>query len=1584
MNGSYSCNLSLTVSMSGHAFDTTYQIYGISSSHHTALSAHCYTCTCPLQYEWSVTEDQNTTPISLAIDDTSTDTVTVTCIGWLDVDSTSAEAALLYEVKAERDGQSYLLYYGTRQTQTMYLAPWPGTGTNATMVVVSVLDEAGARTQALRQPVSFTSTSINGNNASQQLLAAAQAMLPTLMQQGDPVPLLQYALALTQLLNSASTTAAGSQATEDLMAQTLEFSAEYQTSGSHLLLIQSLQNIVTTMSQSVQPGLDREDFAFRSLLSSAYHLMEAVNLNLVSSTVVTVPMTTSALTSSFPDLVHMTQDLSSLLQTLDFTSTITETHKKYVVTEAFDLAEDIIGIVLESLVLDEDAVTFTLGGITIEGTRITVESVGTYVELNGCRFILPPNLFAGLSNSDEILKIVMMLDTNPFTWGYIGQHVITSRVPTLSFKYPDGSDLPISDLSDSIELVMFSSDGNNYTISNGSLIHSQHYDPQANLDLSTWTLGAGEKKKLVIDATNGSSSVAALNIQVRVQALPNATSIIKAYLGAGFEASDSRHTDFKEIKSSDMSPGVDHRQYTFFISDQDFKKDTEYSITLVNQDAKNAVNISAGMYLSSCQFFEESGQAWAASGCSVSDESIPIATACHCNHLTAFGGSSLVPISSIRFTDLASLELGLNPVALATICSILALYIVLVIVCRYLDRADLCRISLVPLCGRDGAYKYHITVTTGRQLGAGTTAHVGIKLYGDNGKSELRHLTKSAAFQRNSCDSFLIATDNKLGCLHKLRVWHDNTGPSPCWYLTQVVVRDLQSGQRYVFPASTWLSLQVEDGKLQKEICATDPEELHSFSRVFTASLANGWGERHMWLSVLNRPDHNRFTRVQRVTCCVTLIYLYMFINAMWYGLVKDQADAADSLTWDAFGWEEVIIALVSVVVVFPIALVLICVFKRSRSKPDMFKQALRPQSAQTLEIEAMCDMSQYGGSLRAMTPNDDWMTLFERESTTESIPGSVHCIQRTQNLMWSQENILKSWPEKLPSFAEEEKEKSTSNKPSANRMQVLDPHAEETGCRLPWFCVYIGYAVCAGLSLISVIMVLLYGYNFGPAIALKWLLSLVLTFLISAFVLEPLKVVLMSLFVAIVVRDAEKDMESDAIDVQPLVEANEQLKTIAYVMLTAVLLAVSHVYFGSALYRSAGHIENNFVYTDDIANGSPAFYNISRKVEGSRQCVGRLDFTEDTHAYSTGWNSTSGNASWVYSSASQLKMRPKFGQSLLYEGGGYIQELGTTYNQTLSILQQLSASEWLDRRSRALFMEFTVYSAARDLFSCITLLLEFPISGGVLASHSINTQRLYISSSGSVDPLYICQIAGQVRFIRPLSVYIRTLGAACSKLTGATLIFLILLLTYAQIGYLFYGTFVSGYRSFQNTLFTLLGVVRGGEDLSEALEFQPIFSYFFFTSFYAFVYGLFVALVIAILQDAYKLTRSQMYFKSSLEPQDYEMIEFMLKRLKLWMGNTKPKPVELIEKEEQRQVKRVETAMDRWNSSRKPPQKKRPHLKKNAGPTGKPPVDPKSKFSRFRSNFQTSNAVGDQATKPTAPAQQDKTDSTHDRLFPM
>lgn len=54
----------------------------------------------------------------------------------------------------------------------------------------------------------------------------------------------------------------------------------------------------------------------------------------------------------------------------------------------------------------------------------------------------------------------------------------------------------------------------------------------------------------------------------------------------------------------------------------------------------------------------------------------------------------------------------------------------------------------------------------------------------------------------------------------QVRLWHDNAGTSPSWYVVQVHVHDLQRDRRYVFPAHTWLSLEEETGKLQKEIQA--------------------------------------------------------------------------------------------------------------------------------------------------------------------------------------------------------------------------------------------------------------------------------------------------------------------------------------------------------------------------------------------------------------------------------------------------------------------------------------------------------------------------------------------------------------------------------------------------------------------------------------------------------------------------------------------------------------------------------------------------------------------------------------------
>lgn len=130
---------------------------------------------------------------------------------------------------------------------------------------------------------------------------------------------------------------------------------------------------------------------------------------------------------------------------------------------------------------------------------------------------------------------------------------------------------------------------------------------------------------------------------------------------------------------------------------------------------------------------------------------------------------------------------------------------------------------------------------------AGTTAHVGIMLYGAEGRSGHRHLDGDRAFRRNSLDVFQIATPHSLGRVCKIRVWHDNkglwgrlwrpdpacmphprltnplpAGLSPAWFLQHVIVRDLQTAHSTFFLVNEWLSVETEanGGLVEKEVPA--------------------------------------------------------------------------------------------------------------------------------------------------------------------------------------------------------------------------------------------------------------------------------------------------------------------------------------------------------------------------------------------------------------------------------------------------------------------------------------------------------------------------------------------------------------------------------------------------------------------------------------------------------------------------------------------------------------------------------------------------------------------------------------------
>lgn len=64
------------------------------------------------------------------------------------------------------------------------------------------------------------------------------------------------------------------------------------------------------------------------------------------------------------------------------------------------------------------------------------------------------------------------------------------------------------------------------------------------------------------------------------------------------------------------------------------------------------------------------------------------------------------------------------------------------------------------------------------------------------------------------------------------------------------------------------------------------PQELRCFSRIFPAQMRLGFSDWHIWLSVWSRPPSSHFTRVQRLTCCMLMVTLFLAACAIWYGAI--------------------------------------------------------------------------------------------------------------------------------------------------------------------------------------------------------------------------------------------------------------------------------------------------------------------------------------------------------------------------------------------------------------------------------------------------------------------------------------------------------------------------------------------------------------------------------------------------------------------------------------------------------------------------------------------------------------------------
>ena len=362
---------------------------------------------------------------------------------------------------------------------------------------------------------------------------------------------------------------------------------------------------------------------------------------------------------------------------------------------------------------------------------------------------------------------------------------------------------------------------------------------------------------------------------------------------------------------------------------------------------------------------------------------------------------------------------------------------------------------------------YEIIVFTGYQSNAGTTSEISIVLSGRLEETAPRVLKetdlKRIKFAKGSVDSFLLTVPHPLGKLKSVQVWHNHSGKFPSWYLQRICVIDVQTGNKTWFIANRWFALEEDDGRIDRTLFPASRDDLTKFNLLFATETRRNFMDGHLWFSVYLRPARSTFTRMQRLTCCLTVLLTTMVANAMFY-----EAGTSSSPTTEVkigpirFSTQQISIAIISSLVVLPINTIVVMLFRKAKPAQNMDNMTSDPD----------------GREHKYRLP-DDWIDDEEDERVNES------------------------------DMKRKKKDKKVK--------ETKDPRT------LPHWVVYVAYVAALLGCVVSAVFTIFYGLTFGKAKSERWISSTVISFWQDVVLMQPLKVVAMAVFFALIIKDPDK-----------------------------------------------------------------------------------------------------------------------------------------------------------------------------------------------------------------------------------------------------------------------------------------------------------------------------------------------------------------------------------------------------------------------------------------------------------------------------
>nr|XP_054773085.1 polycystic kidney disease 2-like 1 protein isoform X1 [Lytechinus pictus] len=410
---------------------------------------------------------------------------------------------------------------------------------------------------------------------------------------------------------------------------------------------------------------------------------------------------------------------------------------------------------------------------------------------------------------------------------------------------------------------------------------------------------------------------------------------------------------------------------------------------------------------------------------------------------------------------------------------------------------------------------------------------------------------------------------------------------------------------------------------------------------------------------------------------------------------------------------------------------------------------------------------------------------------------------------------------------------------------------------------------------------------------------------------------------------------------------------------------------------------ELGYIFYENKLLGVPRIRQLKVKNDS---CIVHSDFEANINTCYAGYSESledtqtfglNNGSAWVYSTEEDLDGSGHTGMITSYGGGGFYADLKKTKAESLDIIMTLKDNLWLDRGTRVVFVDFTVYNANINYFCIIRLTVEYPPTGGAIPSYKFRTVKLlryvtafdyfilccegifclyilyymveeileikrhrwaYFKSSWNCLDVIIIFISivcvafscyryltvanliegllaqpdiypdfeymgywqdlfnniiavnvflawiktfKYISFNKTMTQLSSTLSRCAKDVGGFTVMFAIIFMAYAQLGYLVFGTQIKDFSSIGSCIYTLFRIVLGDFNFHELEAANRFMGPIFFLTYVFVVFFVLLNMFLAIINDTYSEVKSDI----ALQKSEFEITDYFKKGYEKMVG---------------------------------------------------------------------------------------------------